>query len=76
MITILIKCEFCSAEKPNQLGLCSGCGRFGRNLKECLIHYEFDVPKFRLNDVEWLRRNIMIHNSNNPEINRILNILK
>ena len=71
-----IICEFCNYEKTNQLGICSGCGRFGRNLKECLIFYNFNVPELRMNDIQWLRRNITFQNSDNPEINRILNILR
>lgn len=72
----IIPCEFCNTEKTNQLGLCSGCGRFGRNLKECLVFYEFNVPEMRMNDIDWLRRNLTFQNSENPEIERVLNILK
>lgn len=72
----IILCEFCNTEKTNQLSLCSGCGRFGRNLKECLIFYNFNVPESRMADFHWLRRNIQFQNSDNPEFNRVLNILK
>ncbi len=72
----IIPCEFCNTEKTNQLGLCSGCGRFGRDLKECLNFYDFNVPESRIDDLSWLRRNIQFQNSDNPEISRVLNILK
>jgi len=72
----IILCEFCNSEKTNQLGLCSGCGRFGRNLKECLNFYNFDVPVSRMDDLPWLQKNIQFQNFENPALNRVINILK
>jgi len=46
------------------------------SLPELLVEWEFDVPVNRLNDIQWLRRNILVKNNNHPKLGEILKLLK
>mgnify|MGYP006888281222 CR=1 FL=1 len=71
-----MKCEFCDTPVKLHTGLCSGCWKFGRTITEYIRYHELDIPEWRIHDVQWLRRNAGIRNSDHPAFPRLMEMLK
>lgn len=46
------------------------------NLEFILLFGNFNVPEKRITDINWLKRNLSIHNSHNPLLRVVENFLK
>ena len=71
-----MNCEFCNSKVNLHTAFCSNCGRFGRTISEYIKYHKLDVPEFRLDDINWLRRNVGVRNSNHPAYPRLIEMLK
>lgn len=69
-------CEFCNQPIVLHTQLCSNCGRFGRTISQYIKYHELDVPESRLNNINWLKRNVGIRNSKHPALPRLIQMLK
>lgn len=43
-------------------------------LENILMH--MDIPKLRIKDLNWLNRNLAINNSNHPDFEKAINLIK